>query len=381
LASLAAILFGAAAIWAGWPAVAVGGVLVFYAVEAQMVFLFPLLLDGSPRPWRESLRWTRRAGGTVAVMRVVKRLAMTMIFGGLAGGGFVRSWCVGCLAVCIWYERVRAAAPFCHRAARPRQLLVAAPAMSARSFPSGRRRYGRHGCREKQASLGAGAGGPLHIRVERVECWGLARPLRILYVSDLHLGHAWTRGIGGQVIRAARIARADLILLGGDLLDHAGGAPLLRRCVMLLARLAPVYAIPGNHDHRAGLDIVRDTIRAAGARWLADPVEIGDGVIELISTIRDKSPSRRTILCAHNPSIFSSAAHAAVDLVLAGHLHGGQCVLFQRGGKLYPGAWFARWTGLRFVAGHTTLLVSRGAADTLPIRWNCPREVILCEIF
>jgi len=29
---------------------------------------------------------------------------------------------------------------------------------------------------------------------------------------------------------------------------------------------------------------------------------------------------------------------------------------------------------------HTHMIVSRGIADTLPIRWNCPREVILCEV-
>jgi predicted MPP superfamily phosphohydrolase len=40
----------------------------------------------------------------------------------------------------------------------------------------------------------------------------------------------------------------------------------------------------------------------------------------------------------------------------------------------------AGWTGLRFELGGTTLLVSRGAADTLPARFRCPREVLLCEL-
>src|SRR5207244_10397260 len=79
----------------------------FYAVEAQMVFLFPLALDGSARPFADAWRWTRHAGGTVAVMRVVVPLACTMLFAGLAGGGFLRSWCLGCLAVCLWYEDLR----------------------------------------------------------------------------------------------------------------------------------------------------------------------------------------------------------------------------------------------------------------------------------
>ena len=81
---------------------------VFYAVEAQMVFLIPLALDGAACPLREARRWTRRAGGTRAVAGVVMPLAAAMLLGGLAGRGFLRCWCLGCLAVCIWYEELRA---------------------------------------------------------------------------------------------------------------------------------------------------------------------------------------------------------------------------------------------------------------------------------
>lgn len=82
-------------------------VFAFYAVEAQMVFLFPLALDGEPHPIRASLMWTRAAGGTIPVMVTVMQLAAVMLFGGFLGRGFVRSWCLGCLAVVLWYEALR----------------------------------------------------------------------------------------------------------------------------------------------------------------------------------------------------------------------------------------------------------------------------------
>jgi hypothetical protein len=85
-----------------------GCVPIFYAIEAQFVFLFPLALDGERTPFRAAWAWTRRAGGTLAVMRVVLPLAAVMLFGGLLGRGFVRCWCLGCLAVCLWYEAVGA---------------------------------------------------------------------------------------------------------------------------------------------------------------------------------------------------------------------------------------------------------------------------------
>jgi hypothetical protein len=86
-------------------------VVVFYLIEAQMVFLFPLALDGSAQAFREARRWTVRAGGSFAVMATVLPLAGCMLFGGFIGRGFIRSWCLGCLAVCLWYEDLRAAGP------------------------------------------------------------------------------------------------------------------------------------------------------------------------------------------------------------------------------------------------------------------------------
>jgi hypothetical protein len=109
LASLAALLGVALAWFLEQPLYLLVCVPAFYAVEAQMVFLFPLVLDGSPRPFRASLLWTRRAGGTLVVMAVVLPIAGTMLFGGLIGRGFTRCWCLGCLAICIWYEQLRLA--------------------------------------------------------------------------------------------------------------------------------------------------------------------------------------------------------------------------------------------------------------------------------
>jgi hypothetical protein len=105
--SLALIFLLVMAALNAWPLI-VGAVLVFYAVEVQMVFLFPLALDGHAHLLRESRRWTVRAGGTLHVMAIVMQLAFVMLFGGLAGQGFVRSWALGCMAVVLWYEELRA---------------------------------------------------------------------------------------------------------------------------------------------------------------------------------------------------------------------------------------------------------------------------------
>jgi predicted MPP superfamily phosphohydrolase len=220
-----------------------------------------------------------------------------------------------------------------------------------------------------------GAFGPLAIRREAVHL-GLGRRLRLLYASDLHLGHWWSRAVPAQLAVACRQTSPDVILLGGDLADHPGAVDQLRACVRELAAVARIAALAGNHDERAGVSSVRAAVVDAGGHWLPDaPLEEPIGIDGFLAP----RPGQR-LLCAHYPDIFPAAARAGYRLVLAGHLHGGQCVLATVQERLYPAVWVHRWHGLRFANGEARMIVSRGVADTFPFRFNCPREVILCEI-
>src|SRR5262245_26447729 len=101
-----------------------------------------------------------------------------------------------------------------------------------------------------------GAFGPLAIRRESV-CLGLRHPVRLLYASDLHLGHWWTRNVPAQLLNVSRRTRPDIILLGGDLTDRRTALGQLHACIRVLTALAPVAAIPGNHDERVGVPDLR----------------------------------------------------------------------------------------------------------------------------
>jgi predicted MPP superfamily phosphohydrolase len=86
------------------------------------------------------------------------------------------------------------------------------------------------------------------------------------------------------------------------------------------------------------------------------------------------------VLCAHDPRIWKTSRHAGYDLVLAGHLHGCQLVACEYRARLFPGALFYPYCFLNDHCGSTRLVVSRGVSDLLPIRWKCPREVVLCHV-
>lgn len=107
VASLAALLTMYLAISSGIYVAVIIVPFVFYALEVQTLFLFPLLIDGSVTPLRESRRLLLRLGGTMIGMSYVTQFAVYMLFGGLAGAGITRSWCVGCIAVLLCYEELQ----------------------------------------------------------------------------------------------------------------------------------------------------------------------------------------------------------------------------------------------------------------------------------
>lgn len=103
-ALVATLLAGPAGVLALVPAA-----LAFYAIEAQMVFLFPVAICGSRTPFRDAFVLTRRAGGTLAVMAVVLPIAATMLLGAPFRGGFVRAWTLGCLAIVLYFRAIEGA--------------------------------------------------------------------------------------------------------------------------------------------------------------------------------------------------------------------------------------------------------------------------------
>jgi predicted MPP superfamily phosphohydrolase len=230
-----------------------------------------------------------------------------------------------------------------------------------------------------------GSRSPLHVRHERVAVSvASAAVWRIVYASDLHLT-ARREHIGAGLVEIIARERPDAALLGGDLLDRRSGEDLLTTTVRQLELHTRVFAVAGNHDEQVGRERARSAVRAGGGRWLHDHEHelLRDGArLQLNAKVRRRGASDGDCvraLVGHDPRIIEAAAQH-YDVVFAGHLHGGQCVWWNRGGRLYPGAWFSRWNGLRFVVRGAVLFVSRGAADTLPLRFRCPREVLCCEI-
>jgi predicted MPP superfamily phosphohydrolase len=168
--------------------------------------------------------------------------------------------------------------------------------------------------------------------------------LRIVHLSDLHVGPLTDRTALEAVFARVRELDPDLVCVTGDVADSektelAAWMPLL---ATLAARLG-VVAILGNHDRDAGVDRVAEAL-ARGTRWrvLRDAMatlEIGGSRLHLLGLEDRRVPSIThrlpeliaqvpadgfAVLLAHHPDVFDEAAAAGIPLTLAGHTHGGQ---------------------------------------------------------
>jgi predicted MPP superfamily phosphohydrolase len=230
--------------------------------------------------------------------------------------------------------------------------------------------------------LEIGLQGELHIREVRLSMRSDA--YRVMYVSDIHLRPKRSAYLCRQVIEAARCCQTDVVLLGGDLLDGPTELDKLSDLVGALRDVAPVLAVGGNHDCRVGLNRVREAVVAGGGQWIHDGATRLTHGSQQIAVAGPNAPlvpdGDFRILCAHNPRIWKTARGQGYHLVLAGHLHGCQFVAFEFRNRLFPGAMFYPYCYLRHQDGAARLVVSRGVSDLVPIRWRCPREVVLCHV-
>ena len=82
---------------------------------------------------------------------------------------------------------------------------------------------------------------------------------RILFITDIH-----RRQLSEEKL-LSNLSSVDCVPLGGDITER--GVPLqrLRHNLSVLVRIAPVYAVLGNHDLNAGKDAVRKALRESGS--------------------------------------------------------------------------------------------------------------------
>ncbi len=215
---------------------------------------------------------------------------------------------------------------------------------------------------------------------------------RIVQVSDLHNAR-FGRG-QSRLLRKIRECGPDLVALTGDIVDESGidaGIELVEG----VARIAPSFFVPGNHEPQLEEgESIRffDAMEAAGVRnldWCSTNFPNGlslagqgslfgvlDGGRNLIP------PDAYKVVLVHYPSAFEDCVGRGFDLVLAGHIHGGGVRLPFLGGLASPEEGFfpKYYQGVHERDG-STLVISRGLGNymRIPRVFNDP-ELVCIEL-
>ncbi len=228
--------------------------------------------------------------------------------------------------------------------------------------------------------------------------------ITICQLSDLHL--AGEKRQEDYVAAAIRAVRADLFVLTGDMIHGHKGIPrLLRWLADVGDSAAPAVAVPGNGEHRAGVDLgaMRDGLAAQGIplltngalRWQARGAELQIVGVDDPHThyadfelaYREADPRLWTLVLCHSPDGVADIGERRADLVLCGHTHGGQVRLPMVGAihahtlrvrgivaGWYEGEALSRAMGRD--AGAMRVYVSRGLGRSgFPYRFLCRPEL------
>lgn len=229
------------------------------------------------------------------------------------------------------------------------------------------------------------------------------RPLRIGHLSDLHFSESVGRAYFEEVLRSITDWQPELWVFTGDLLDRADGVDWLPTTLGRLSAPLGQYFVLGNHDWLIGPEPVRQALVALG--WqdaTTGPLELSWGAhgVLICGTERPwmgsatRWPARNDYVpdqsrfgnhelwlqLSHSPDEFHRAIRDGVDLVLAGHTHGGQVRLPLLGPIFSPSWYGTRYSAGAFSRGSTHLFVSRGLSGREPLRIGCRPEVTLLTV-
>lgn len=224
-------------------------------------------------------------------------------------------------------------------------------------------------------------------RIEKLSLFGGAENISILHLSDIHLWYSTK--ILKTLLDWIDVNKPDVIMLTGDYYDVPRGAFNFRTFLLTVSKQRPVAYILGNHDTLYGRKISGLLEEIPNCHHVDNEVfrfQSGTGKVYQITSWNNRSKLAErnddvNIVLVHNPETIREGEVSNIDLILAGHLHGGQFILHTtKTGSHFPGNLFFKYCTDKKAIWNTTLIVNRGLGDTFPVRWNCPRELVVIKV-
>jgi predicted MPP superfamily phosphohydrolase len=230
--------------------------------------------------------------------------------------------------------------------------------------------------------------------------------LRILQLTDIHLGPYLSERDLARVIDESLNLRPHLVVVTGDLISMRDDP--LDACLRQIARLRPdarILGCMGNHEAYAQ---VRDYTTAQGARLGIDflrgearPLRFGGATLNIAGVDYQSVSERKSYLLgaerlilpgavnellSHSPDVFPVAARQEYDFTIAGHTHGGQVTIEILHQSLNVARFitpfvYGQYSLRRPSGAMASIYVSRGIGTIgLPVRIGAPPEIPLLRL-
>ena len=222
-----------------------------------------------------------------------------------------------------------------------------------------------------------------------------AARIRIVQISDVHLGPMIYPGRVAPIIHAIEQARPDVLVCTGDLID----GPMLHPTTIAsefgnISAPLGKFAVTGNHEYYSGIEPASAFIKEAGFTLLGNQ-SVSVGKFLMVSGVDDPAAGRLekdkpteaqlaaslpgdkfTLLLKHRP-VIDPHTKGRFNLQLSGHTHEGQIFPFGLLLKLlYP-----LGHGLHRISADSSLYTSRGTGTWgPPLRILAPPEITVIDV-
>ena len=171
---------------------------------------------------------------------------------------------------------------------------------------------------------------------------GSYKNLKVVGVSDMHLGVAIDKKRLKQYIRLINDQHPDLVLIAGDLIDNnvfPVEKELMWETFKELQAPLGVYYCLGNHDYMVGIEACMNFLRKTNLHLLIDHSVLINNSIQIIGRddkqgnrnrksleelVKDTDSALPLLLLDHEPFHLEEAEEAGIDLQFSGHTHQGQ---------------------------------------------------------
>jgi len=230
-------------------------------------------------------------------------------------------------------------------------------------------------------------------------CFPEAGSARLAVFSDMHEGLFKNAVSTARIAARVNAARPDAAFIAGDFVYFLDPARHPEAFAALASIKAPVFAVFGNHDiGLPGPDVgaaLESTLAQFNVAMLDDKITtatLNGAEIEIVglselwaknqdrSLLEERGPKPRLVL-THNPStILELRPREAVDLMIAGHTHGGQinipilnCILLRSMCRVTLYGFSEQARGLVFVTSGTGMV-------GLPMRFNRAPRIDVIDI-